>query len=257
MSTLQATASPRYESRRDDAAGARIVPRFNPRLTARAAGVLSLVTILGGIFAQGLVSNRLISFSDAALTATNILANQSLFETSFTVYLIEMACQIASIALFYRLLRPVNGSVALVAAFVELAGSVIKTLSRVFYIAPLFVLSGNSALCAFNANQLRALALILLRINDRGAALALFFFGVSGVLFGYLIFRSRFLPRALGILGMIGSAGWLRFALPALRFPPFTVIVLIALAAAAVKIFWLLAYGVDEEKWTERLRLSI
>jgi hypothetical protein len=56
---------------------------------------------------------------------------------------------------------------------------------------------------------------------------------------------------------MIGSVGWLRFALPALRFPPFTAIVLIALAAAAVKIFWLIVYGVDEEKWAEQLRLSI
>ena len=62
-----------------------------PRITARFVGVLQLLTIAGGIFAQAFVSNRLISFSDAALTANNILANRSLFELSFTVYLIEMA----------------------------------------------------------------------------------------------------------------------------------------------------------------------
>jgi hypothetical protein len=236
---------------------ARPVVGTNPRVTARIAGVLSLMTILGGIFAQGFVSNRLISFSDAAVTANNILANRSLFEMSFTVYLIEMACQIASIALFYVLLSPVSRNIALVATFVELSGCIIKTLSRLFYIVPLFVLSsGAPALSAFSVDQLRALALLLLKINDHGAALALAFFGVGGLLSGYLIFRSTFLPRGLGILAMIGSAGWLRFFYPPLRYPSFMFIVVFALLVAAVKIFWLIVFGVDEERWKERNRLS-
>ena len=229
-----------------------------PRITARFVGVLQLMTIAGGIFAQALVSNRLINFSDAALTASNILANRSLFELSFTVYLIEMACQIATVALLYVLLRPVNRSIALVAAVMDLSGSIMKTMSRLFYIAPLFVLtSGTQALSAFNADQRRALALLLLKINDRGAGLALGFLGVSGVLSGYLIFRSTFLPRILGILAMIGSAGWLRFFYPPLRFPSFTIIAVAALLVAAVEIFWLIVFGVDEEKWKAQYRLSM
>ena len=134
--------------------------RVAPSVTARFAGVLSLLTILGGIFAQGYVSNRLISFSDAAVTANNILANQSLFQMSFTVYLIEMVCQIASVALFYVLLRPVSRNIALVAGFLELSGCIIKTLSRVFYITPLIVLtSGTQTLSAFSVDQQRELAL--------------------------------------------------------------------------------------------------
>lgn len=242
---------------RTAAADSQPAVRFRPRLTARAAGVLSLMTIAGGIFAQAFVSNRLVSFSDAALTANNILTNRPLFYASFTVYLIEMACQIATTALFYALLSPVSRSVALVAAFLELSGAVIKTLSRVFYIAPLFVLSGNTAFSAFSTDQLQALALMMLRINDRGAAMALAFFGVSGVLNGYLILRSSFLPRTLGILSMVASLGWLRFFFPSLRFPPFTVIAVVALLVAAVKIFWLVVYGVDEEKWREKFRLSV
>jgi hypothetical protein len=239
------------------AGDARAVVGTSPRMTARMAGVLSLITILGGILAQGFVSNRLISFSDAAATANNILANRSLFEISFTVYLIEMTCQIASVAVFYVLLSPVSRSIALVAAFVELSGSIIKTMSRLFYITPLFVLSsGTHALSAFSPEQLRALALLLLKINDRGAALALAFFGVSGLLSGYLIFRSTFLPRALGILAMVGSAGWLRFFYPPLRYPTFELIAVVALLAAAVEIFWLIVFGVDEERWKERYRLS-
>src|SRR5207244_6247739 len=106
-------------------------------------------------FAQGFVSNRLISFSDAGLTANNILTNRSLFQMSFTVYLIEMACQIASIALLYILLSPVSRNIALVAAFIDLTGSIIQTLTRLFYLTPLFVLSDpQHVLNAFSVVQL-------------------------------------------------------------------------------------------------------
>lgn len=230
----------------------------NPRLTARITGILMLTTILGGIFAQGFVADRLLVFTDAGVTAKNILSNRSLFQVSFTVYLIEMASQIATVALLYRLLSPVNRNVALVAAFIELSGAVMKTMSRLFYIAPLFVLStGTQALSAFNTDQLHALALVLLKINDRGAGLALAFFGISGPLTQYLVYRSTFLPRVLGILGMIASVGWLRFIYQPLRFPPFIAIALLALAVAAVQIFWFIVFGVDEEKWRERYRASM
>src|SRR5947207_9076245 len=96
--------------------------------------------MLTGIFAQGFVSGSLVVDGDAAATATNILTHRGLFQLGFTVYLIEMACQIATAALFYVLLRPVSKSVALSAAFLELTGCVIKTFARVFFIVPLFVL---------------------------------------------------------------------------------------------------------------------
>ena len=226
-----------------------------PRTTARFAAVFSLLTILGGVFAQGFVANRLVS-ADAALTANNILANRTLFEASFTAFLIEMACNLALTALFYALLSPVNRNIALVATFIGLAGCVMKTLTRAFYITPLFVLSGTPALSAFSPAQLRALALLLLKINDRGAAMASAFLGLGGVLFGYLIFRSTFLPRALGIVSMLASAGWLRFFYPPLRFPSFIFIAVFALIVAGLQIFWLLVFAVDEEKWKEQYRLS-
>ena len=75
--------------------------KTSPRVVARITGILYLLTILLGIFAQGFVSERLVNSGDAAATATNILAHRSLFEWSFTVYMIEMACQIMTTALFY------------------------------------------------------------------------------------------------------------------------------------------------------------
>ena len=105
----------------------------NPRRIGRILALLSLVLIISGVFAQGFVSNRLIDFSNAATTANNILAHKGLFQLGFTVYLIEMACNVATTALWYVLLRPVNRSMALVAAFIDLAGAVFKTFARVFF----------------------------------------------------------------------------------------------------------------------------
>jgi Domain of unknown function (DUF4386) len=222
------------------------------RLIARMTGLLYLLNILTGIFAQGFVSNRLINWGDAAATATNILAHRSLFEWSFTVYMIEMACQIMTTALFYFLLRPVSRSIALGAAFLSLSGCIIKTFSRVFYLAPLLVLGGAHYLSVFSAAQLQALALLLLRVNDQGAAMALAFFGFEALLNGYLIFRSTFLPRVLGLLSMLGGVGWLTFLYPPLGYRLFLYLAAFGLLGSAALIFWLIVFGVKEDRWAER-----
>jgi Domain of unknown function (DUF4386) len=156
----------------------------SPRRTARITGALYLLTILTGIFAQMFVSERLVVSGDPAATAANIVGHRRLFQLGFTVYLIEMACQIAMTALFYGLFEPVGRSISLIAAFLGLAGCVIKTFSRVFYVAPLLTLGGAQYLNVFNLEQLQALALLFLKINDRGAAIALAFFGFSALLTG-------------------------------------------------------------------------
>src|SRR5258708_907819 len=182
-----------------------------PRFEARITGAIYLFTILTGIFAQGFVSGSLVVDGDAAATATNILTHKGLFQLGYAVYLIEMACNIAMTALFYDLLKPAGRSVSLLAAFLGFAGCVIKTFSRVFFIVPLFVLGGAHYLSVFSAEQLQALALIFLKVNDRGAAMALVFFGFYALLTGYLIIRSTFLPRILGLVSLLGGLGWLSF----------------------------------------------
>jgi hypothetical protein len=221
----------------------------SPRVKARVAGVLYLLTILTGIFAQGFISARLIVEGDAPATATNILAHKSLFEWGFTVYLIEMACQIGTTALFYDLLKPAGTSVSLLAAFLGLTGCVIKTFSRLFYIAPVFVLGGAHYLSAFNQEQLQALSLLLLKVNDRGAGMALAFFGFYAVLTGYLIIRSTFLPRILGVLSVIAGVGWLTFLYPPLGYRLFFYIAPFGLLGAVALILRLLVFGVNEQKW--------
>jgi hypothetical protein len=219
-------------------------------------GILSLLAILTGVFAQVLVSNRLVVFDDAAATAANILAHRSLFQLGFTVYLIEMACNIAVTALFYDLLKPAGRSVSLVMAFLGLAGCSIKTLSRLFYVAPLFLLDGPQHAAVFDSGQSQALALLLLKLNARGAGMALAFFGFAGMLQGYLIMRSTFLPQALGVLAALAGAAWLTFLSPPLGARLFPYVAAFALVVSAVVILWLLVFGVDEEQWREQARTA-
>ena len=221
----------------------------SPKLLARLAGVFFLLTILGGVVAQGFISDSLIDFSDAAATANNILANRGLFQAGFTIFLIEMACQLITTVLIYRLLRPVNRTLALLMLLFELMAITIKMFARVFFITPLWVLEHPNAFGGMGMEQLQSIALLLLRINDIGAATAIAFFGFSTLPMGYLIFRSGFLPRWLGVFGMIAGLLWLTFIYPPLGRQLFIYIALFALAGSAAKIFWLIVFGVDEEKF--------
>ena len=223
----------------------------SPRALARMAGALYLITILTGIFSAGYATGKLVVSGDATVTAENILAHRGLFQLAFAIYLIEMACQAAITALFYHLLKPAGRTVSLVAAFLGLTGCVIKAFSRVFFIAPLFILGGAHYLSVFSAEQLKALALIFLKLNDCGAGAALVFFGFYAILTGYLIIKSTFLPRILGALSVIGGLGWLTFLYPPLGGRLFPFVALFAILGAAALIVWLLVKGVNEQRWKE------
>src|SRR5258708_29224506 len=152
---------------------------ISPRVLGRSIGALFLLLIVSGVFAQGFIAERLINFSDAVATAANVLANKGLLRTGFAVFLVEMACQVALTYLWYVLLKPVNRTVALAAAFIDLTGGIVKTFARVFFIAPLWALGATEpgsaaghALTGFSPEQLHSLALVLFRVGDDGAATA-------------------------------------------------------------------------------------
>jgi len=228
----------------------------SPVTQARVVAGLFLATIVTGVIAQGFISERMIVSGDATKTAANILANTTLFRAGFTLYMIEMTCQVASVVTFYALLKPVNRSVARTAMVLVLTGCGIKIVARLFYYAPLFFLGGASYLSVFDGHQLQALSLAFLHVNDQGAAIALIFFGFETVLEGWLIIRSTFLPKFLGVVGVIGGLGWLTFLWPPLGNQLFLVVALYALIASIITIGWLFIRGVDEERWRGQAALA-
>jgi hypothetical protein len=159
-------------------------------------------------------------------------------------------------ALYYDLLKPVNRSVARLSAIIGLTGAGIKTMARLFYYAPLILLAGTSYFAAFEPAQLNALSLALIKINNQGAAIALIFFGFETLLRGWLLFKSEFLPRFLGVLSMIGGLGWLTYLWPPLGSQAFTGVALIAIIGVVATSGWLFIRGVDDVKWKERAALA-
>ena len=255
MSTIAKPVS--YE---DALAGTTVPARpkkeMSPKAKARLGATLFLVTIVGGVIAQGVIGDSLIVTGNAAATARNIVANQTLLRVAYAIFMIEMACQTWTTAVMYDLLMPVDRSLARAMAAFGYIGSGIKAMARLFFYAPLFVLGGASYLSAFDARQLEAFAYLLIRINAQGTQVALVFFAVSTIMTGYLTLRSTFLPRVLGILSLIGGAAWLAFVYPPLGNKLYLPIVLFALVGCAVTIGWLLIRGVDEKRWYEMAAAS-
>ena len=229
---------------------------ISPRTMARLTGASYLVLMAGGIVAQGMIAEKLINLRDAAATSSAILANENLYRTAFTVYLIEMTAQIVLSVLFYYLLKPVSRSGAMVSTVLLLTGSVIKTMTRLFFISPLYVLHGGSVFAGFSPEQLNSLALMLLRINNEGAAIALAFFGPATLIQGWLIFKSTFLPKWMGVIAIVGGIAWTTFYWPTLGKSLFNVSATIALIGSLATIAWLIIVGVNEERWRERAAAS-
>jgi hypothetical protein len=99
---------------------------------------------------------------------------------------------------------------------------------------------------------LRARALLVLEVNDQAAGIALVFFGFSTLLNGYLIIKSTFLPRLLGVLSVLGGLGWLTFLYPPLAYPLFPYILSLGLLGGLSQILWFLVFGVNEQRWNEQ-----
>ena len=223
----------------------------SPHPSARITGTVYLFyflsAVLGELFLKGLVVD-----GDASITATNILAHESLFRLGLASGLISIAFYIAVTGLFYGLFKPVNRSLSLLAAFFSLVGCAILAFATLFQLAPLIVLGGSQYLSVFKVEQLRGLALMFLELNTQANNICVVFFGVYCILIGYLIFRSNFLPRILGVLMAIAGLGWLTFLYPPLanHLSPYNLV--FGFLAELSLMLWLLMMGVNVQRWKEQ-----
>jgi hypothetical protein len=224
----------------------------SPRVKARMAGVAYVLAGSTSAFGQFIVLGRFVVSGNAAATATNILANEPFYWVGFTAALLAIALHLVWAALFYDLFRPVSRSLSLLAALFLLVGCAMGVVASLFQIAPVVVLAGGSPLKVFPVEQVQALALMFLNLNAQAYNIFLVFFGFYLLLIGYLIVRSTFMPRVLGVLVALAGASYLTQLSPPLAhaLSPFN------LAPAALGepslMLWLLVIGVNAQRWTER-----
>ncbi len=227
------------------------IAEASTRPRAGITGVVYLLYFLTAVFAVLFIRGLVVS-GDAAATANNILAHERLFRLSVAVGLIATALYIAVTVLFYGLLKPVNKTVSLLAAFFSLVGCAIQAFGSLFQVAPLVVLEGSPYLSVFKVDQLQAVALMFIKLNVQAAYIYLVFFGLFNLLIGYLIFKSTFLPRILGVLMALSGLVWLTFLSPSLANYLLTYIEVLGIIAEASLMLWLLVKGVNVQRWKEQ-----
>lgn len=230
----------------------------SPLLQARMAGGLWLLTIVTGVGGFLAGAGPVLSVAkDAAATTAKILANEPLFRLGFVFDLISYATYLGATVFIYCVLKPVHRSGSLVAAFSGLAGVAIGSVAWVGHLVPLVLLQGDQHLTGFTTTQLETLSMIALKLEMPVFNIAWVFFGTQCILIGYMIARSIFLPRILGILLAIGGTSYVinsfaNFLTPAFGARLTPLAMSMALIGEGSLGLWLLVKGVNKERWYEQ-----
>ncbi len=234
---------------------------LSPQTQARIAGVLYLIVIAGGIFAELFVRGRLVVHGDAAATAHNIMAHQLLYRMGFAVELFYCVCNVPITVIFYNLFKVVNRNVALMMVILDIVVNTIESISLLFHFAPLLILGGGHHLAAFSPEQLQVASYLSIQLFEHGFAICLVFFGFDCFAMAYLIYKSTFLPRIIGVLLAIEGVGYLvnsftLFLAPALQPRIFPYFAITAIAEIALCL-WLIVMGVNVQRWKEQASAAV
>lgn len=227
----------------------------SPQALARIGGLLYLIIIAIGIFGEAFVRGRIVVSGDAAATVANLRSMESLWRFGIAAEILLLICAVVLLWIFYVLLRPVSQELALLAVFFNLVSIALEAAATLNLVAALYPLGKAAYLKELAPAQLEAMASLAARSFDQGFNVSLIFFGCFCLVCGYLIFRSGFLPKTIGILMQIAGASYLveSFTLilaPSLANRLFPAILIPAFIGEASLCLWLLVKGVDVEKWT-------
>jgi len=226
----------------------------SPQVWARIGGALYLIIILAGIYGELVARGHIIVAGDSAATARNMVDAPLLYRSSIAVDLLMHICDIPLIVIFYRLLRPVSKSLSLLAAFFNLTQTAILGMNKISLLAALAFLGNASYLKSFSPQQLQAFSYFSLGLHDYGFSIGLIFFGFRCLVVGYLIFKSEYFPKSLGVLQIIAGLCYLinSFSVilsPVLAHFLFPSILLPSFVGELSMCLWLLFKGVDMNTW--------
>lgn len=222
--------------------------------TARSAGLLYLaIFVLYPLAALGGRSSLVVS-GDAAATATNLVADEALFGWGMVGLAIVICIEVVLAALLYVIFRPVSRSISLAAAFARLGEGVVMAINLVMGFLALLVAGGAGYLASFNREQLDALTMLALDLDEFVVLLWGVFFALHLLLLGYLVYRSGFFPRILGVLLALAGIGYFAQSLGFMVAPDSsglleTLVVALAVPGELAFALWLVIKRIDEDKW--------
>jgi hypothetical protein len=221
---------------------------------ARMAGVLLLLSMVGGGLGEAYAPSTLIVSGNASATAHHLFANDLLFRLGFLAYLLEAVTDVALAFLLYVLLRPVHANLAFLAVLFRLMATATFAFGELFYFAPSLILGGEGYLNTFSPEQLQTLALRSFNVYGAASFIFTLHYGIASILFGYLMVRTGYLPRVLGALWLLGGLGFVTSNVVWVLTPASAPSVLLVpqLLATLSLTLWLLIKGVDMGKWQER-----
>ena len=220
--------------------------------TAKTAGLLYLLVIVFGMFAELYVNLTLIVPGDARTTAQNIMASSNLFRIGFMSGLFHHTSFLLLVLVLYKLLKPVNKNLASMMALLGFASVPIMMLNMLNQYVALILLSGADYLTVFSTDQLQALVMLFLDLHSHGYFIAGMFSGLFLLPLGLLVLKSDYFPRFLGVLLVIGCFGYLFELFVVFVFPNYELLSFLGLALAIIAefsfTFWLLLKGVNVQK---------
>ena len=220
------------------------IANISQRKAAIIAGLGYLIMTILAPFANFFVLESLIVPGDAATTANNIIANELLFRISICCLLIVIICDIVVAWALYILLKPVNKSLSLLTAWFRLVYATIFGIALVSLFSVLQLLSCSDYLTVFDQNQLQAQVMLFFNMFNYGWSIGIVFFGLHLFVLGYLIFKSGYMPRILGILVIVASLGYLIDNFAIILFPNYDVeIGMFTFIGELLLLLWLLFKG--------------
>ena len=224
----------------------------SPNKLARMTGVLYLLVVGCGIISEILVKNVVFVPGDMAATAGQITTYGFIFRLGFVVMLARLVFLTLLVLALYKLFGPVNRDVAVVMVAFVLISNAVTVVSLVFqYSAPLLLTSSDYS-TLFTTDQWLAQVQFFINMQvhaDKAAQI----FSLWVILLGFLMFKSGYLPKLLGILMMVAGVGYVADFLVFFLLPQLDVqIAGFAFLAEVAFPFWLLIKGVDVEAWKSR-----
>ncbi|MFZ1375625.1 MAG: DUF4386 domain-containing protein [Geothrix sp.] len=230
----------------------------SPQLYMRVAGVFYLAIILLGLFGEMFVRAKLVVSGNPAATAHAISASPLLWRMGIVGDLLMHVFDIPVIVVLYLLLKPVNESLSLSAAFLNLIQTAVLAANKLSLLVPLYLLGGSSYLTAISTAQLQTLSYVAINAHGYGFAVGLIFFGVSCLVRGYLMVKSGYVPKLYGFLMVLAGFSYLinSFALllaPTFAAALFPAILVPAFIGELAFTLWMIVKGVNLAQWQQRV----